>query len=79
VDTLALVSGELFKVGVGGGEMSKPKPEWIGTKEQWYTAGLADGEKRLAMALRKLLAEHEFNGNFIVSTWLTARLKRRKG
>ena len=66
--------------------MSKPKnpytidnPSLRYGHENAYAQGLADGEKRLAMALRKLLAEHEFNGNFIVSTWLTARLKRRKG
>lgn len=64
--------------------MTKPKPEWIGTKEQWYKAGLPAGEKRLARALRRWVLsvcdKPDFKDLFQndVLSWLTARAKGRK-
>jgi hypothetical protein len=39
--------------------MSKPKPEWIGTKEQWYRAGQVDGERKMARKIRRWILKLE--------------------
>ena len=62
--------------------MTKPKPEWKGTKEQWYEAGLADGEKRLERELIVWLDNEWLERSSIqilrIKDWLTARAKRGK-
>ena len=66
--------------------MSKPKnpytidnPSLRYGHENAYAQGLADGEKRMARALRKWLSQSKYLVNgFEVRDWLIARQKRGK-
>jgi hypothetical protein len=62
--------------------MSKPKnPKMSDYAWAWYAAGLADGEKRLARALKRWLGEWDSSGLQVwkIKNWLTAQTKLRRG
>ncbi len=68
--------------------MSKPKLPYASDQykyDQAYAAGLADGEKRLARAIRRLLTTDKYfttepcHVEQSILDWLASRAKRRRG